>query len=167
MTDKSKSPEWLSQALFQVEKSTGHKTNMDVNLIHDEVLDRIAKLNERQKLSLLEYLGIKGREQFLQAGTDVTGSDIPTGLQYIFSLAIRESVLAVVRATEETELACHYCLEPVDPEAEEACKQATLWVSGAKWQNTRLRRYTGAWAHKKCVEAHAEKPDTAQEELEF
>lgn len=167
MTDANGRAEWLNEALFEVEASSSHKTDVDANLIQGEVLDRLAALNDRQRLSFVELVGTRGRERFLQAGEEVTGLPVPPGVQYIFSAAIREMIAAVVTATDGTDPTCHYCLTSVDPETENACKQATLWVSGAKWQNTRMRRYTGAWAHKECVEDRAEKPEVAQELLEF
>lgn len=166
-TSDSKGESWLAEALFDVQDATSRKTDLDARVVQGEVLDRIATLNDLQRLSLVEVLATRGRESFLQAGEDVTGKEITPGLAYLFSAAVRNLVAEVIQATSGSEPVCQYCVQPVDPESEDACKQATLWVSGKKSQNTRLRRYTGAWAHKTCVEERAEKPDVAQAELEF
>lgn len=167
MGDTSNGEQWLSDALFQVESVLDHKTRVDASLTQSEVLERIGNLSDRQKLSLIEVMGTKGTEYFSRACEEVTGTSASPGLEYLFLSAIREVAHAVVRSTDDNAQNCHYCATPVDPDSEDACKQATLWVSGAKWQNTRLRRYTGAWAHKSCVEDKAERPDSTQEHLEF
>lgn len=162
------SQHWLNEALFAVDDAVSSKTPVDADLAQDEVLRRIAGLTDLQKLSLVELIGTRGPEHFLKCGRDVTGTDISAGLAYLFSSSIRDMILGVTRATDGSEVRCHYCVEPVDPESEDACKQATLWVSGPKSQNTRLRTYTGARAHKLCVEKKAKKSDTSEQEtLEF
>jgi hypothetical protein len=108
-------------------------------------------------------------ELFATTGLQVTGVEVPRGAQYLFAHALIDAVQVVVKATDGQEPVCEYCLEPVDLEnVEEACKQATLWVSGPKSQNTRMRTYTGSYAHKKCIEDRlARKEDDTQEMLEL
>lgn len=167
MTESNESGKWLNEALFQVEGAVKHKTEVDASLIQGEVLERIAKLDDRQRLVLVELIATRGRENFAKAAEMITGEKLAPGVEYIFSCGIREMILAVVQATSGTEPTCEYCLNPVNPDAEDTCRRATLWVSGPKSQNTRMRRYTGEFAHKACVEEKVEKPDAAQEELIF
>lgn len=165
MTDGSS---WLSDSLFEIASDTNHKTDLDVSLVRSEILERLAKLDDRTKLSLVEVTGTRGAEYFQEVAKQVIGRTLPPGIEYLFLAAVREMAVDVVRFTDGHAPRCHYCVLPVDPEnQEETCKQATLWVSGPKSQNTRLRSYTGAWAHKACVEDRAAKPDTAQPELEW
>lgn len=163
-----KNHDWMSDAIFDLTEVTGHKTSIDADLAQGEVLSRVAGLTDRQKLALVELIGSRGRDVFAATGQDVAGIQVPVGVQYLFPRSIIELILAVVKATEGAEPYCDYCLNPVDlADVENACKQATLWVSGPKSQNTRNRTYTGAYAHRSCVEARIAKQDDTQEQLEF
>jgi hypothetical protein len=163
-----KGEDWLSEALFGVGDLVGHKSVVDADLARDELAQRATELNDRQKVALIELLASKGPQNFATTGQDVTGVEVPSGVEYLFTRAMIEMVQAVVKAMEGQEPVCDYCLEVVDMEdIENTCRQATLWVSGPKSQNTRMRKYTGAHAHKKCIEAQLAKKDTTQELLEL
>lgn len=166
--EKKDAESWMADAIFDMTEVTGHNTSVDADLAQGEVLARIAGLTHRQRVNLVELLGSRGREFFANTGADVAGVDIPSGIQYLFPRTVIDMILAVTKATEGGEPYCEYCVKPVDLEdVEDACKQATLWVSGPKSQNTRARTYTGAYAHKSCIEARLAKQDDTQEELEL
>lgn len=166
--EKSEDRSWLADAIFELSEVTGHKTSVDADLAQGEVLQRVAGMTDRQKIQFVELVASRGRELFAATGADVTGVKIPVGVQYLFPRSVIDMILAVAKATEGTEPHCDYCLERVDLEdVENACRQATLWVSGPKSQNTRQRTYTGAYAHRSCVEARIAKQDDTQEELQL
>jgi hypothetical protein len=163
-----KGEDWLSEALFGVGELVGHKSVVDADLARDEFAQRATELNDRQRVALIELLASRGSQSFSATGQDVTGVEVPPGVEYLFTRSLTEMLLVVVKAMEGQEPVCDYCLEVVDlADVENACKQATLWVSGPKSQNTRMRTYTGAYAHKKCIEAQLAKKDTTQELLEL
>lgn len=160
---------WLAEALFDVGKLLNHKTPVDADLAQGELVQRVANLTDRQKLAFAELLASRGVELFSTTGHGVSGVEVPQGARYLFVQSLIDTIQVMVKATSGQEPVCEYCLEPVDLEnVEDACRQATLWVSGPKSQNTRMRTYTGAHAHRKCIEERlARKEDSSQEELQL
>jgi hypothetical protein len=168
MGERNKGEDWLSEALFGVGELVGHKGVVDADLARDEFAQKVADLNDRQKVAFIELLASRGTELYSTTGQEVAGVEVPKGAEYLFTRSLSDALLMVVKAMSGQEPVCDYCLEVVDlDDVENACKQATLWVSGPKSQNTRMRTYTGAYAHKKCIEAHLAKKDTTQELLEL
>lgn len=162
--------EWMHEALFAVGDVLADKTPIDTSLAQGELVQRIADLDQRQRMALVELVATRGVEIFASAGHAVSGIEVPEAVKYLFTQGLLDSVHTVIKATSGQDAVCEYCLQPVDlEEVEEACKQATLWVSGQKSQNTRMRTYTGTYAHRKCVEERVakQKTDDTQEQLEL
>lgn len=62
---------------------------------------------------------------------------------------------------------CHFCLKPVNPDAEDTYKQVCGWVGGPKSDGMVLRKYTNNHAHEACVKKAKAGQPPDQGEFDF